>query len=103
MAEPGIFEILYSTRAMRRLKPDLIPEATVKKIVDAGIRAPSGGNTQQWAFLLVRDPELKRFIRDHYWQTWQRIVGQEAFAASALPPSQQRMLNAGADLAALTI
>jgi len=39
MAEPGIFEILYSTRAMRRLKPDPIPEATLKKIVDAGIRA----------------------------------------------------------------
>jgi len=59
MAEPGIFEILYSTRAMRRLKPDPIPEATLKKIVDAGIRAPSGGNVQEWAFLLVRDPELK--------------------------------------------
>ena len=100
MAEPGIFEILYSTRAMRRLKPDPIPEATLKKIVDAGIRAPSGGNAQEWAFLLVRDPELKRFIRDYYWNTWQRIVGQEAFSASALPPPQQRMLNAGADLAA---
>ena len=49
MAEPGIFEILYSTRAMRRLKPDPIPEATLKKIVDAGIRAPSGGNVQDWS------------------------------------------------------
>jgi hypothetical protein len=38
MAEPGIFEILYSTRAMRRLKPDPIPEATLKTIVDVGIR-----------------------------------------------------------------
>jgi len=75
MAEPGIFEILYSTRAMRRLKPDPIPEATLKKIVDAGIRAPSGGNAQEWAFIVVRDPELKRFIRDYYWNTWQRIVG----------------------------
>src|SRR5207249_2383881 len=54
MAEPGVFEIIYSTRAMRRLKPDPIPEETLKKIVDAGTRAASGGNTQEWAFVLVR-------------------------------------------------
>jgi nitroreductase len=98
MAEPGIFEIIYSTRAMRRLKPDPIPEETLKKIVDAGIRAPSGGNVQEWAFVLVRDPELKRFIRDYYWNAWQQIRGE--FPMDALPLPQQRMLNAAADLAA---
>ena len=67
-AEPGLFEIIYSMRAMRRLKPDPIPEETLKKIVDAGIHAPSGGNRQDWGFILVRDPELKRFIRDR--STW---------------------------------
>ncbi len=100
MAEPGIFEILYSTRAMRRLKPDPIPEATLKQIVDAGIRAPSGGNVQEWAFLLVRDPAVKKFIRDHYWQTWEKISAQSSFALDELPPSQQRMLKAAAELAA---
>lgn len=100
MAEPGIFEIIYSTRAMRRLKPDPIPEETLKKIIDAGIRAPSGGNVQEWAFILVRDPDLKRFIRDYYWNTWQQIRSQSSFSMSDLPPSQQRMLNAAADLAA---
>lgn len=100
MAEPGIFEIIYSTRAMRRLKPDPIPEETLKKIVDAGIRAPSGGNVQEWAFVLVRDPELKRFIRDYYWNAWQQIRGQESFSMDKLPPPAQRMLNAAADLAA---
>ena len=64
--EPGIFEIMYSTRAMRKLKSDPIPEETLKKIIDAGIRAPSGGNMQDWAFLLVRETERKRFIRDYY-------------------------------------
>ena len=100
MAEPGIFEIIYSTRAMRRLKPDPIPEETLKKIVDAGIRAPSGGNVQEWAFVLVRDPELKKFIRDHYWNTWQQIRSQESFSMEDMPAPAQRMLNAAADLAA---
>lgn len=67
MAEPGIFETIYSMRAIRRLKPDPIPEETLKKIIDASIHAPSGGNLQDWAFILVRDPELKHFIRDKYW------------------------------------
>src|SRR6187397_2841597 len=100
MAEPGIFEIIYSTRAMRRLKPDPIPEETLKKIVDAGIRAPSGGNAQEWAFLLIRDPDLKRFIRDYYWNTWQQFRAKGDVSITALPPSQQRMYNAVSDLAA---
>jgi nitroreductase len=100
MADPGIFEVMYSTRAMRRLKPDPIPEEVLKKIVDAGIRAPSGGNAQEWAFLLVREPELKRFIRDYYWNTWQQVRAQGSFSAADIPPAQQRMLNAAADLAA---
>ena len=100
MAEPGIFEIIYSTRAMRRLKPEPIPEETLKKIVDAGTRAASGGNTQEWAFFLVRDPELKRFIRDYYWNTWQQLQAKRIISPANLPPAQQRMLNAAAHLAA---
>jgi nitroreductase len=99
MAEPGIFEVIHSTRAMRRLKPDPIPEDILKKIIDAGIRAPSGGNMQEWAFVLVRDPDLKRFIRDYYWNTWQQLRAKRPSPAN-VPPAQQRMLNAAADLAA---
>lgn len=100
MAEPGIFEIIYSTRAMRRLKPDPIPEETLKKIVDAGTRAANGGNMQEWAFVLVRDPDLKRFIRDYYWNTWQQLRAKGVIATTNLPPAQQRMLDAAAHLAA---
>lgn len=54
--EVGLFEIMYSMRAIRRLKPDPIPEETLKKIVDVGTHAPSGGNRQDWGFILVRAP-----------------------------------------------
>ena len=97
--EAGVFEIMYSTRAMRRLKPDPIPEETLKKIIDAGIRAPSGGNMQDWAFILVRETERKRFIRDYYWNTWQKLMGERGIPDD-MPPAQQRMLNAAAHLAA---
>ena len=100
MSEPGIFEIIHSTRAMRRLKPDPLPEATLKKIVDAGTRAANGGNQQDWAFLLVRDPDLKRFLRDYYWNTWQTLRAQSSLSTEGLPPAQLRMYNAASDLAA---
>jgi nitroreductase len=98
MAEMGIFETIYSTRAMRRLKPDPIPEETLKKIVEAGTHAPSGGNLQDWAFVLVRDLELKRFIRDHYRATWQKLQANRTMPAD-LPPERRRVLEAAAHLA----
>jgi nitroreductase len=52
-------EALYTTRAMRRVKPDPIPADVQARILDAAIRAPSGGNSQGWRFLLVDDPNVK--------------------------------------------
>ena len=54
-----VYEALYTTRAMRRVKPDAIPQDVQNRIVDAAIRAPSGGNAQGWRFLLVDDPTIK--------------------------------------------
>jgi nitroreductase len=54
-----VYEALYTTRAMRRVRPDPIPPAVQAKIMDAAIRAPSGGNSQNWRFVLVDDPAVK--------------------------------------------
>ncbi|SPM32466.1 Nitroreductase [Mycobacterium rhizamassiliense] len=53
-----IYEGLYTTRMMRRLRPDPVPLETQARILDAAVRAPNGGNTQRWHFLAVDDPEL---------------------------------------------
>ncbi len=54
-----LYEALYTTRAMRRTAPDPVPEETVKIMLDAAVRAPSGGNSQNWRFLTVTDPEVR--------------------------------------------
>lgn len=54
-----IHEALYTTRMMRRLRPDSIPLEVQARILDAAVRAPNGGNTQRWHFVAVDDPELK--------------------------------------------
>src|SRR2546423_11523394 len=48
-----IYEALYTTRAMRRVKPDPIPADVQAKILDAAVRAPSGGNMQNWRVMLL--------------------------------------------------
>ena len=57
MSEIGLFEAMYSARALRRLKPDPVPDEIITQILDAAIRAPSAGNSQHWVFVVVRDAE----------------------------------------------
>ena len=59
-------EALYTTRAMRRVRPDPIPGEVQARILDAAIRAPSGGNAQPWRFVLVDSPELKSALGPLY-------------------------------------
>jgi nitroreductase len=51
-------EVLYTTRAMRRLESDPIPDEVIARIVDAGVRAPSPGGVQSWRFVVVTDREV---------------------------------------------
>ena len=60
MPEIRLFDAMYSARALRRLKPDPVPEEIITRILDAAIRAPSAGNAQNWAFIVVRDVEQRR-------------------------------------------
>ena len=61
-----LYEAMYTTRAMRRVKPDPIPEETIAKLFDAAVRGPSGGNRHTFRFLTVTDKETMRKIKDIY-------------------------------------
>src|SRR5215471_1029201 len=70
-----LFEIIRTTRSMRRLKPDPVPNELIRKILEAGVCAPSGGNMQRWRFLVVRDAEIKRTVGGYYKRAWDEVVG----------------------------
>ena len=94
-----IFEALYTTRAMRRVKPDPVPMDVQASILDAAIRAPSGGNTQNWRFLLVDDPEvigrIAPLYQDAIGQLWDTVYKDRIEAAHARPdrPESDQMLK----------
>lgn len=82
-----VYEALYTTRTMRRMRPDPIPLGTQARILDAAIRAPNGGNTQRCHFLVVDDLELKRNFAQLYRRA--RDLEHEEFRTGtmALPAS----------------
>ena len=69
-----VFEALYTTRAMRRVKEDPIPDDVIKSIMDSAIRAPSGSNRQDWKFLIVTDKKTREELADIYRETWDYYV-----------------------------
>jgi nitroreductase len=87
-----INEALYTTRAMRRVRPDPVPLEVQAKILDAAIRAPTGGNTQGWRFLLVDDPlvigRIAPLYRDSTRQLWATVYADRVAAASADPDAE---------------
>jgi nitroreductase len=64
--EIGVFEAMYTARSLRHFKPDPVPDALIEKVIDSAIRASSGGNTQHWTFIVVRDAAKRAEIAALY-------------------------------------
>ncbi|MEQ8691791.1 MAG: nitroreductase family protein [Pseudomonadales bacterium] len=97
-----LYEAMSTLRAVRRLKPDPIPDDVLQRILQAAAWAPSGGNVQPWRMVAVRDAELRRQIGDLYRVQWAKYGemarrGLKHLEGEALA-KQERMLAAADDL-----
>ncbi len=94
-----IYEALYTTRAMRRLKPDPIPYEVQARILDAAIRAPHIG--EGWRFILIDDAAIKAQLAPLYRQAFERLIGApiEVLAEQMKADTQMgRMMRSGVHL-----
>ncbi len=82
-----LFDILHTCRAMRRLKPDPVPEELLLQLVDAALHGPSGSNAQNWRFIIVRDAEQKKKIQAIWRKTWSFY--QDTLATAELRPNEK--------------
>ncbi len=87
MPDIGLFEAIYSARSIRRLKPDPVPEELITKILDAAIRAPSGGNAQKLGAIYRKASDIAEAVYAARGRPAHLTEGQFA-----------RMLTAGAHL-----
>ncbi len=89
-----LFEIIRTTRSMRRLKPDPVPNELIRKILEAGVCAPSGGNMQRWRFLVIRDAKIKETVGALYKRAWDEQVAPRYRSAEPAPGmSRERFLR----------
>jgi len=93
-----VFETIHSCRALRRFKPDPVPDDVLIKIMDAAIQAPSAGNGQNWLFVVVKSEQQRRKLGDIYRRAGAMAA---AFYARAGQPAHmsggqfQKMATAG--------
>ena len=81
-----VFDVMHTMRAMRRLKPDPVPDELIFKILAAGQAAASGGNTQRWKFLVLKDASAKKkAVQGYYKKLFDEVVGPR-YASSPVPP-----------------
>jgi nitroreductase len=92
-----LLEGLRTTRAIRRLRPDPVPAALIRKVCEAGTFAPSGGNRQPWHFIAVTEAERRAWIAERYRRAF-AVYSAKAIEAAKAPdyPEAQRKILGGA-------
>ncbi len=98
-----LYDAMSTLRAVRRIKPDPIPEAVLDRVLTAAPWAPTGGNHQSWHMIVVKDRALKQGLEDLYRPHWMGYIpGYEAHMKD-MPPaaaeSSRRALESGTYLA----
>ena len=93
MADIELHEAIRTTRAVRRLRPDPIPDDVLRRVLDAFRWGPSGGNRQPWRLLVVRDPELKGELQRRYREPWRAYSAGSRASIDKLPEHSQKSLR----------
>ncbi len=87
---------LRGTAAIRSFTPEPVDDATLYRILDTARFAPSGGNRQAWHVIVVKDPELRRRLRDLYAVGWSHYLAQRAAGLVPWAPITDRQAEAEA-------
>ena len=98
-----LYEAMSTLRAVRRLRPDPIPEEVLNRVLTAATWAPTGGNHQSWRIVAVTDPALKQGLEDLYRPHWEGYIPGYEEHMKHMPPAQaessRKALESGTYLA----
>lgn len=85
-------QTIETMRSVRDFKPDRVEDGKLLSILEAAIRAPSSGNSQPWAFIVVREKEKKRLVGRVISERWHELMDSRI----AKMPSDTRRIYEGA-------
>ncbi|GIU92866.1 MAG: nitroreductase [Acidimicrobiia bacterium] len=72
------WEVVRRRRMVRSYRPDPVDRATIARIVEAGVRAPSAGFTQAQHFVVITEPRTRRAVAE--------LAGEGRYVARGYPP-----------------
>ena len=93
MQKMSLHEAMYTQRAIRNFTLDPVSDEVVSTILDAAVRAPNGGNTQRWSFLVIRDRETKKRFGEWYLDAWTGLVTDMNLEQTSAKPYRPSMLT----------
>ncbi len=93
MGDISVHEAIFTTRSMRHLKPDPVPQEDIEYLIEAATMAPSAGNTQMWAFVIVTDREQIAKIGAAYREVGERYIRDGVLADPDITPDRQRVYS----------
>ncbi len=83
-----LYENMSTLRAVRRLRPDPIPDDVLERVLQAGCWAPTGGNQQPWRVIVVQDAEKKQALSDIYKPEWDKYLQGFLKRIEGAPPDE---------------
>lgn len=87
----SLHEAIFTTRSMRRLKPDPVPQADLDYLIEAATMAPSAGNMQMWAFVTVTDREQRARVGAAYREVGERYIRDGVLADPDITAERRRV------------
>jgi nitroreductase len=97
-------EAMSTLRAVRRLRPDPIPDDVLERVLEAASWAPTGGNVQPFRMVVVREPDIRARLGELYAARWADYAASSraavADAEDAVRRTTEKALDAGDYLAA---
>src|SRR5674476_539726 len=89
----SLLEAMMTQRAVRRVLPDPVDDAIVLKCIELGLRAPTGSNSQNWEFVVVKDQKVKEQLAARYRESWS-VYGSLGGRAAGGDESMLKILRA---------
>ncbi len=96
-----LLEGIRTTRAIRRLGNGPVPLGLIRKVVEAGTFAPSGGNRQPWIYVAVTGEEDKAWFAERYREVFSAYIAPARQAAQSpdYPAAKRRNMESAIYLA----
>lgn len=71
-----VYRVIRERRDVRRFKTDALPPATLERVLNAAMQAPSVGYSQPWNFILVKDQAIRKKVHEAFQRANEEAKGQ---------------------------